>query len=117
MRIDYRLLLFFGNDTCVGLDVVQGEIGIYFPSDLQLSIEFCNENHTVDEYVKEMAEQYYDGANPIGKTRIREGVVARIINRSKFTAFKHKNYSFKMLEDLIKEIASALDLEEAEDLK
>lgn len=112
-----QIATFFGNDTCVGLDVVQGEIGIYFPSDLQLSVEFCDENHTVGEYVKEMAEQYYDGADPIGKTHIREGVVIRIVNRPKFTAFKHKNYSFKMLEGLIKETASAPDLEEAEDLK
>ena len=40
-----QIATFFGNDTCVGLDIVQGEIGIYFPSDLQLSIEFCDENH------------------------------------------------------------------------
>lgn len=78
---------------------------------------YFDENHTVGEYVKEMAEQYYDGADPIGKTHIREGVVVRIVNRPKFTAFKTKNYSFKMLEGLIKETASAPDLEEAEDLK
>lgn len=40
-----QIATFFGNDTCVGLDVVEGEIGIYFPSDLQLSEEFCDENH------------------------------------------------------------------------
>ena len=40
-----QIATFFGNDTCVGLDIVQGEIGIYFPSDLQLSVEFCDENH------------------------------------------------------------------------
>lgn len=40
-----QIATFFGNDTCVGLDVVLGEIGIYFPSDLQLSTEFCDENH------------------------------------------------------------------------
>ncbi len=78
---------------------------------------YFDENHTVGEYVKEMAEQYYDGPDPIGKTHIREGVVVRIINRPKFMAFKIKNYSFKMLEGLIKETASAPDLEEAEDLK
>ena len=69
------------------------------------------------DWVKNKAEHYYDGADPIGKTHIREGVVVRIVNRPKFTAFKHKNYSFKMLEGLIKETASAPDLEEAEDLK
>lgn len=40
-----QIATFFGNDTCVGLDVMEGEIGIYFPSDLQLSEEFCDENH------------------------------------------------------------------------
>lgn len=45
MQTDFGLQLFFGSDTCVGLDVVKGEIGIYFPSDLQLSGEFCVVNH------------------------------------------------------------------------
>lgn len=40
-----QVATFFGSDTCVGLDVVKGEIGIYFPSDLQLSGEFCVVNH------------------------------------------------------------------------
>ena len=33
-------------------------------------------------------EKYYDGVDPVGKTHIREGVVVRIDNRSKFTAYK-----------------------------
>lgn len=49
------------------------------------------------EYVKNVAEQYYDGADPIGKTHVREGVVCRIVNRPKFTAYKHKNFFFKTL--------------------
>lgn len=48
-------------------------------------------------WVKEIAEQYYDGADPIGKTHVREGVVCRIVNRPKFTAYKHKNWEFKVL--------------------
>ena len=39
---------------------------------------------TVGEWVKELAEQYYDGPDPVGKTHIREGVVVRILNRPKF---------------------------------
>lgn len=73
------------------------------------------ENYPVGEYVKEMAEQYYDGPDPVGQTHVREGVVVRIINRPKFCAYKHKNYSFKMLEGLIKETAEAPDMEEAQD--
>lgn len=77
---------------------------------------YFDENHPVGEYVKEMAEQYYDGHDPIGKTHVREGVVVRIINRPKFCAYKTKNYSFKMLEGLIKESAAAPDMEEAEEV-
>lgn len=49
------------------------------------------------EYVKEKAETYYDGPDPIGKTHVREGVVVRIVNRPKFTAYKFKNFSFRVL--------------------
>lgn len=52
-------------------------------------------------WIKEKAEQYYDGSDPIGKTHVREGVVVRILNRPKFTAFKHKNHNFKMISGII----------------
>lgn len=68
------------------------------------------------EYVRKIAEQFCDGADPIGKTHIREGVVVRIINRPKFTAYKCKSWFFKMLEGLIKETADAPDMEEAQSL-
>jgi hypothetical protein len=61
-------------------------------------------------------EKYYDGADPIGKTHVREGVVVRIDNREKFTAYKHKNFSFKCLEGIIKDNSDAPDMEEAEEL-
>lgn len=47
--------------------------------------------------VQDICEMYYDGPDPVGKTHVREGVVARIVNRPKFTAYKHKNFSFKVL--------------------
>ena len=47
------------------------------------------------DWVKAVAERFYDGPDPIGKTHIREGVVVRIINRPGFKAFKHKNLIFK----------------------
>ena len=68
------------------------------------------------DWVKEKAEQYYDGPDPIGKTHVREGVVVRIINRPKFCAYKHKNFAFKVLEGLIKDTAEAPDMEEAQDI-
>jgi hypothetical protein len=47
------------------------------------------------EWVKFIAEGFYDGPDPVGKTHVREGVVCRIINRPHFTAYKHKNPLFK----------------------
>lgn len=55
------------------------------------------------DWIKNVAEKFYDGPDPIGKTHIREGVVCRIINRPKFAAYKHKNHTFKMLSGIIVE--------------
>ena len=71
---------------------------------------------TPGECVKYVAEQFYDGPDPIGKTHVREGVVVRIVNRPKFTAYKHKNFSFKVLEGIIKDTATAPDMEEAQEI-
>ena len=67
------------------------------------------------ERVRLLAETYYDGPDPIGKTHVREGVVVRIINRPKFCAYKHKNWSFKALEGIVKVEAEAPDMEEAQE--
>ena len=72
------------------------------------------DDRTPGEIVKDVAEKYYDGPDPIGKTHIREGAVVRIINRPKFCAYKHKNFSFKVLEGHIKDTADAPDMEEAD---
>ena len=69
------------------------------------------------EAVKAIAESWYDGPDPIGKTHVREGVVVRIINRPKFTAYKHKNFSFKVLEGIIKDTADAPDREEIQEVE
>lgn len=76
------------------------------------------EHHEINagEWIKNVAEQYYDGPDPIGKTHVREGVVVRILNRPKFCAYKHKNFAFKVLEGIIKETAEAPDMEEAEEI-
>ena len=62
---------------------------------------FVHETDNVGDTVKLVAEKYYDGPDPIGKTHVREGVVVRILNRPKFTAFKHKNHNFKMISGII----------------
>lgn len=48
--------------------------------------------------------QNYDGSDPVGKTHIREDVVVRIDNRPSFTAFKHKNFHFKVLSGIITDV-------------
>ena len=68
------------------------------------------------EYVQAKAEKYYDGPDPVGKTHVREGVVCRILNRPKFAAFKHKNFSFKVIEGIAKDVATAPDMEEAQEV-
>ena len=69
------------------------------------------------DWIKSVAEQYYDGPDPIGKTHIREGVVVRIINRPKFCAYKHKNWFFKAIEGVVKVEAETPDIEEADGLE
>ena len=71
---------------------------------------------TPGDYIKEIAEQYYDGPDPIGKDHVREGVVIRILNRPKFCAYKHKNFSFKVLEGIAKDLAAEPDMEEAQEV-
>lgn len=72
---------------------------------------------TPGEFIKDKAEEFYAGPDPIGKTHIREGVVVRIINRPTFTAFKHKNFEFKVLENIVKVDADAPDMEEAQEVE
>ena len=63
-------------------------------------------------WVKNKAEEFYDGPDPIGKTHVREGVVVRIVNRPKFSAFKHKNFLFKYITGIIKDQVSDENISE-----
>ena len=72
---------------------------------------------TPGEWIKTVAEEFYDGPDPIGKTHVREGVVVRILNRPKFCAYKHKNWSFKALEGIVKVEAEAPDMEEVQEVE
>ena len=75
----------------------------------------CGGEAAIGDMVKEIAEKFYAGPDPIGKTHTREGVVVRIVNRPKFCAYKHKNFEFKVLEGIIKDTAAAPDMEEAQE--
>ena len=79
------------------------------------ALDICD-GESAGSVVQTMAEMFYDGTDPIGKTHVREGVVVRIINRPKFTAYKHKNFSFKVLEGIAKADAEAPDMEEAQEV-
>ena len=81
----------------------------------EINGEIHMNNFTPGEWIMSIAEQYYAGPDPIGKTHTREGVVVRIVNKPKFCAYKHKNFEFKCLEGLVKAEAEAPDMEEAQD--
>lgn len=68
---------------------------------------------TTKDDLMDRVNKYVDGVDPVGKTHVREGVVVRIDNKEKFTAYKHKNFSFKVLEGIIKQ-SDVVDMEEAE---
>lgn len=85
----------------------EAELGLYH--------DHCETPIDAGEWVVNKAEKYYDGPDPIGKTHVREGVVVRIVNRPKFTAYKHKNFEFKVLEGIIKDTAAAPDMEEVQE--
>lgn len=61
------------------------------------------------KFVEDIAKLYYDGPDPIDPRHIREGVVVRIVNRPTFTAFKYKNFNFKVLSGIIAENATNVD--------
>ena len=100
-------LLAKGTIDCEGIHIHSTKGDLY---------DFVHEGECVGDTVKVIAEKYYDGPDPIGKTHIREGVVVRIINRPKFCAYKHKNFAFKVLEGLIKDAAEAPDMEESQEV-
>ena len=83
----------------------------------------CDEGETIyvkptnaGEWVMNLASQYIDGADPIGKTHLREGVVVRIVNRPTFTAYKLKSFEVRVLEGIVKLDASAPDMEEEQEI-
>jgi len=86
----------------------------------QMGVRYCPTyerfTYTTFEDLMEHANKYCDGFDPIGKTHIKEGIVVRIENRERFTAFKHKNWHFKVIEGIIKDSATSPDIEEAQEI-
>lgn len=111
------------NDMYIYRMTMTNEDGIVveYPWDLvklraeQMGAKICPEFDkfifTTIEDLDERVNKYCDGIDPIGRNHIREGVVVRIENKEKFTAYKHKNFNFKVLEDIVK-LDDIPDLEE-----
>lgn len=78
--------------------------------------DWCGDPWSPGDYARIIAEQYYDGIDPIGKTHIREGVVCRIVNRPKFCAYKHKNFEFKCISGIIAETITDSNFEISEEI-
>ena len=64
--------------------------------------------------LKSIVESWYEGPDLIDPRHIREGVVVRIINRPKFTAYKDKGFDFKVISGIIKETANIENMSEDE---
>lgn len=101
----------------MGIKVVPEFCRFYLPDYVIQGLNF--EMNPVDpaEYLIRKVEKYFDGPDPVGKTHVREGVVVRIMNRTSFEVYKHKNFSFKCLEGIAKDEALEPDIEEVQDVE
>lgn len=70
---------------------------------------------TIDD-LNERVNKWLDMPDEIDSRHVAEGVVVRIDNRSKFTAYKRKSFTFKCIEGIIKDTSDTPDMEEAEEL-
>ncbi len=70
--------------------------------------------YTTQEDLLARVNEHVEGEDPIGRIHIREGVVVRVEGKERFKAFKHKGFTFKLLEGIIKD-AGVVDEEELQD--
>jgi hypothetical protein len=68
------------------------------------------------EWIMNKAEQYYDGPEPIDPRHVREGVVVRLVDKPSFTAYKIKNFSFKLISGIAVTETNPVDETIAEEL-
>lgn len=78
----------------------------------------CEDDDTITagEWIMNKAEQYYDGPEPIDPRHVREGVVVRLIDKPSFTAYKIKNFSFKLISGIAVADTTPVDETIAEEL-
>lgn len=111
--IDTLPLLFAAADSYVNKAIVE-EIQKYVPN---FDLNDIAKETDLGKLILRLAEVYYDGPDPIGKTHVREGVVVRVVNAPSFRAYKHKNFSFKVLSGIaIDKISEDQNLDVSEDI-
>ena len=66
------------------------------------------------EYFMKLCNTYAEGESTVDPSHIREGIVVRN-DGSKWGAWKHKSFHFKVLEDIIK-LQDVVDIEEAQEV-
>lgn len=71
---------------------------------------------TAGEWIMNKAEQYYDGPEPIDPRHVREGIVVRLVDKPSFTAYKIKNFSFKLISGIAVAETNPVDETIAEEL-
>lgn len=78
----------------------------------------CEDDDTITagEWIMNKAEQYYDGPEPIDPRHVREGVVVRLVDKPSFTAYKIKNFSFKLISGIAVVETNPVDETIAEEL-
>lgn len=70
---------------------------------------------TIDD-LNNRVNKWLDIPDEIDSRHVAEGVVVRIDNRSKFTAYKQKSFQFKVIEGIVKDVSDEPDIEEAQDI-
>ena len=76
---------------------------VWLDTDEDFAADFQAQGTMAKEDLIERVNKWLDITDPIGKNHINEGVVVRIENRIKFTAFKQKGWYFKVLSGIAQE--------------
>lgn len=84
------------------------DLGVPHVPEMKRPFHYCGDHDKFMEFVNEIV----DGPDPIGTTHPREGVCVRIENGSRTRIFKHKSFTFGVLEGYIKDDANYVDAEE-----
>lgn len=72
--------------------------------------------YTTEEDFNARIQKWMDIPSTIDSSHVIEGVVVRALNATNFKVAKEKSFTFKILENIIKDTAEAPDMEEAEEI-